>query len=227
MFATPGMQNCGLMIIAIVLDGAPAWWSGKVVKMTDMPQTVAIYSGMGGGAAATIAALEFARGEIHGAVPFSGSCVAFAKLQGLMNTAWHLPAQNAVNIVLVGIGIVLGDAPTATQIIAGIVLGAAGTRLTQRMAKAINRPISNTLFSPIADRRSPIADHRRGAGRLRPDRHDEGGLVDGRCLDDALRAEGDHRARLRHGGGWRPAQGSWHDQAAGGGGRALRADLRP
>lgn len=181
MFATPGMQNCGLMIIAIVLDGAPAWWLGKVVKMTDMPQTVAIYSGMGVGAAATIAALEFARGEIHGAVSFSGSCVAFANLQGLMHTAWHLPAQNALNIVLavvtvlVGIGIVLGDAPTATQIIAGIVLGAAGTRLTQRMAKAINRPISNTLFSPIADRRSPIADHRRGAGRLRPDRHDEGG----------------------------------------------------
>jgi NAD(P) transhydrogenase subunit beta len=219
-FATPGMQNYGLMIIAILLGGALAWWSGKVVKMTDMPQMVAIYNGMGGGAAAAIAALEFARGEIHGtvhvalatlgaligAVSFSGSCVAFAKLQGLMNKAWRLPAQNAVNIVLavltvlVGVGIVIGDAPTATQIIAffvlslvlgviitlpiggadmpvvislfnaftglavgfegyvlgipaliiaGIVVGAAGTLLTQLMAKAMNRPISNILFSPI------------------------------------------------------------------------------
>lgn len=42
MFATPGMQNYGLMIIAIVLGGALAWSSGKVVKMTDMQQMVAI-----------------------------------------------------------------------------------------------------------------------------------------------------------------------------------------
>jgi NAD(P) transhydrogenase subunit beta len=76
--------------------------------MTDMPQMVAIYNGMGGGAAAAIAAIEFARGEPHGtvtstlavlgaligAVAFSGSCVAFAKLQGLMKKAFRLPAQN-------------------------------------------------------------------------------------------------------------------------------------
>ncbi|MEK7885424.1 hypothetical protein [Methyloversatilis sp. NSM2] len=42
MFATPGMQNYGLMIIGIVLGGALAWWSGKVVKMADMQQMVAI-----------------------------------------------------------------------------------------------------------------------------------------------------------------------------------------
>jgi NAD(P) transhydrogenase subunit beta len=36
--------------------------------MTDMPQMVAIYNGMGGGAAAAIAAVEFARGEMHGTV---------------------------------------------------------------------------------------------------------------------------------------------------------------
>ncbi len=44
-FATPGMQNFGLIILAIVIGGAAAWWSGKVVKMTDMPQMVAIYNG--------------------------------------------------------------------------------------------------------------------------------------------------------------------------------------
>jgi NAD(P) transhydrogenase subunit beta len=219
-FFTPGMQNFGLMIVAIAVGGALAWWSGKVVKMTDMPQMVAIYNGMGGGAAAAIAALEFARGGVHGvvftslatlgaligAVSFSGSCVAFAKLQGIMTKTWRLPAQNAVNIVLalvtvlVGIGIVVSGDPTPTQvitffilslvlgviitlpiggadmpvvislfnaftglavgfegyvlgipalIIAGIVVGAAGTLLTQLMAKAMNRPITNILFSPI------------------------------------------------------------------------------
>ncbi len=220
-FATPGMQNFGLMIVAIVAGGALAWWSGKVVKMTDMPQMVAIYNGMGGGAAAAIAALEFARGEIHGpvvatlavlgaligSVAFSGSCIAFAKLQGIMQKAWRLPAQNAVNVVLalatVGLGaaIVLAERPepalvvgffvlalilgailtspiggadmpvvisllnaftglavgfegyvlgNPALIVAGIVVGAAGTLLTQLMAKAMNRPISNVLFTPIS-----------------------------------------------------------------------------
>ena len=112
-FLTPGMGNYLLMIIAIGLGGALAWVSGKRVAMTDMPQMVAIYNGMGGGAAAAIAAVEFARGEMHGvvvtllatlgaligAVSFSGSVVAWAKLQGVMKSAFRLPAQNAVNIV--------------------------------------------------------------------------------------------------------------------------------
>ena len=90
-FLTPGMGNMLLMIIAIGLGGVLAWVSGKRVAMTDMPQMVAIYNGMGGGAAAAIAAVEFARGEMHGtvvtllatlgaligAVSFSGSVVAW------------------------------------------------------------------------------------------------------------------------------------------------------
>jgi NAD(P) transhydrogenase subunit beta len=220
-FLTPGMGNMLLMVIAIGLGGVLAWVSGKKVAMTDMPQMVAIYNGMGGGAAAAIAAVEFARGEMHGtvvtllatlgaligAVSFSGSVVAWAKLQGVMNKAFRLPAQNAVNVVLalvtVGFGaaiviapqvdpmlvgaffvlaLVLGavitlpiggaDMPVVISlfnaftglavgfegfvmgipalIIAGIVVGAAGTLLTQLMAKAMNRPISNILFVPMA-----------------------------------------------------------------------------
>jgi len=219
-FATPKMGNFGLMILAIVAGGGLAWYLGKVVKMTDMPQMVAVYNGMGGGAAAAIAALEFAKGEVHdpitttlavlgaliGSVAFSGSCIAFAKLQGIMKKAYRLPAQNAVNVVLalltVGLGIsiitashldsqvligffvlalVLGviltspiggaDMPVVISllnaftglavgfegyvlhnpslIIAGIVVGASGTLLTQLMAKAMNRPISNVIFTPI------------------------------------------------------------------------------
>ncbi len=64
-FLTPGLHNIGLMLVAIAVGTVLAWWSGKTVKMTDMPQMIAIYNGMGGGAAAAIAAVEFARGEAH------------------------------------------------------------------------------------------------------------------------------------------------------------------
>ena len=220
-FFTPGLGNVGLMVLAIVAGGAVAWWSGKTVKMTDMPQMVAIYNGMGGGAAAAIAALEFARGEVHGpvvatlavagaligSIAFSGSCIAYAKLQGIMKNAFRLPQQNLVNIVmaaltaLLGLVIIISDVPSSAMIIlffvfalalgviltcpiggadmpvvisllnaftglavglegyvlanpalivAGTVVGAAGTLLTQLMAKAMNRPITNVIFTPIS-----------------------------------------------------------------------------
>ena len=217
----PGMQNFAWMILAIVIGGSLAWVSGKRVAMTDMPQMVAIYNGMGGGAAAAIAALEFARGEVHGtmvtilavlgaligSVAFSGSCVAFAKLQGIMKKAFRLPAQNQVNMALAAVTGILGlaiitaehpgmfaialffllalalgaivtapiggaDMPVVISllnaftglavgfegyvlgnpalVVAGIVVGASGTLLTQLMAKAMNRPIKNVIFAPIS-----------------------------------------------------------------------------
>ena len=216
----PGMQNYALMIVAMAIGGGAAWWSGKRVAMTDMPQMVAIYNGMGGGAAAAIALLEFIRGGVHGAtgmtmgilgaligsVAFSGSCVAFAKLQGIMKKAFRLPGQQHVNVGLAAVVIILGlaiitsdsvgmgaialffilalalgviitmpiggaDMPVVISllnaftglavgfegyvlgnpalVVAGIVVGAAGTLLTQLMAKAMNRPIMNVVFTPI------------------------------------------------------------------------------
>src|SRR5271169_3660951 len=90
--------NLMLVIGAIALGGIVAWVSGKRVAMTNMPQMIALYNGMGGGAAAAIAALELYRGSEHsvthlaiatiggfiGAVSFSGSLIAFAKIQGLI-----------------------------------------------------------------------------------------------------------------------------------------------
>src|SRR5512135_681730 len=128
-FLWPGMTNYALMLIALAIGGGVAWWGGKVVKMTDMPQMVAIYNGMGGGAAAAIAALEFARGEMHsavitalatlgaliGAVSFSGSAVAFAKLQGIMKKTFRLPLQNGVNLILAGLAVIIG----ASMVVAG------------------------------------------------------------------------------------------------------------
>ncbi len=219
-FFAPGKTiNLILCVVAIALGGGVAAWLGKVVKMTDMPQMVAIYNGMGGGAAALIAAVEFTRpvpptglhavlamlGAFIGSVAFSGSVLAFAKLQGIMKKAVRWPAQNLGNVihtlVTLGLGIaivvvgphpllviaffvmalILGLALTSpiggadmpvvisllnaftglavglegyvlgnpALIIAGIVVGAAGTLLTQLMAKAMNRPLTNVLFAPI------------------------------------------------------------------------------
>jgi len=123
-FLIPGLRNLALMLAALGIGGAAAWISGKKVKMTDMPQMVAIYNGMGGGAAAAIAAIEFARADSHsvvvttlavlgaliGSVSFTGSCVAYAKLQGLLKKAHRLPAQNVVNVLLAFAALGLGAA---------------------------------------------------------------------------------------------------------------------
>ena len=55
-----------LIAIAVVLGSVIAAWSGKRVAMTDMPQMIALYNGMGGGAAGAIAAVELFGGEAHG-----------------------------------------------------------------------------------------------------------------------------------------------------------------
>ncbi|MGB5540858.1 MAG: NAD(P)(+) transhydrogenase (Re/Si-specific) subunit beta [Gammaproteobacteria bacterium] len=217
-FFHPGMQNFLLMTVAIALGGGLALWSGKRVAMTDMPQMIALYNGMGGGAAGAIAAVELLRGEfpsttfltlaiagaLIGSVSFSGSLVAFAKLQGWARKPLRFPGQQVFNLALlaatVGIGAWLviqgelagglvllffalalaygvmmalpiggADMPVvislfnaltglavafegfvlgnAAMIIAGTVVGSAGTLLTQLMAKAMNRSIGSVLFS--------------------------------------------------------------------------------
>ena len=66
-FFYPGMQNYLLMTVAIALGGGLAYWSGKRVAMTNMPQMIALYNGMGGGAAGAIAAVELLRGHFPSA----------------------------------------------------------------------------------------------------------------------------------------------------------------
>ena len=99
-----------------------AWWSGKRVAMTDMPQMIALYNGMGGGAAAAIAAVELYRGETHGyagstlavaggligAVSFTGSAVAFGKLQGLIKRSLRFGGQQMLNLLLLLAAVALG-----------------------------------------------------------------------------------------------------------------------
>ena len=47
----PDVGNYLLMTVAIIVGGGAALWSGKKVAITDMPQMIALYNGMGGGAA--------------------------------------------------------------------------------------------------------------------------------------------------------------------------------
>ena len=220
-FLFPGMDNYVLMMVAIAIGGIVAWVSGKKVAMTDMPQMIALYNGMGGGAAAAIAAVELFGGEDHGltfgvlavlggmigSVSFSGSMVAFAKLQGLLKKTFRFPGQQFFNMILMVATLALGgmivnhqggadiiiaffvvalilgvtmtlpiggaDMPVVislynaltglavafegfvlqneAMIIAGTVVGAAGTLLTQLMARAMNRSLANVLFSGFGD----------------------------------------------------------------------------
>jgi NAD(P) transhydrogenase subunit beta len=221
-FAITGGHNLGLIVAGIALGVIPTWLWGKKVAMTDMPQMVALFNGMGGGSAAAIGAgelLKFSQpgvpapplatltlaviGALIGAISMTGSIIAWAKLDGRMDKRFVFGGQQVVNFavfaaaVLAGLALILwrldaslvvvffllalafgvlmtlpiggADMPVVISlynaltglavafegyamgiealIVAGMVVGAAGTFLTQLMAKAMNRPLSNVLFS--------------------------------------------------------------------------------
>ena len=217
--------NVGLGVLALVVGGGIAWWGGKKVAMTAMPQMVALYNGMGGGAAGAIAAVELfgtktpgatqlvvtLLGALIGSISLSGSLIAWAKLEGVIKKPLRVPGQQYFNILVLlgtlavaaylvyvaqgGIGQLLptpqliylffgcalaygilmtlpiggADMPVVISIynaatglavglegfvlenpalmIAGMVVGAAGTLLTLLMAKAMNRSVANVLFT--------------------------------------------------------------------------------
>ncbi|WP_243351450.1 NAD(P)(+) transhydrogenase (Re/Si-specific) subunit beta [Stenotrophomonas acidaminiphila] len=60
-FFLPGLHNIALILVALALGTGLAWVSAKKVAITDMPQMVALYNGMGGGSAAAIGAVELLR----------------------------------------------------------------------------------------------------------------------------------------------------------------------
>src|SRR6202041_2525949 len=74
-FAVPLTLNFYLIVAAIALGSVVAWISGKRVAMTDMPQMIALYNGMGGGAAAAIAAVELYSGNEHNLVHLTMAAV--------------------------------------------------------------------------------------------------------------------------------------------------------
>jgi NAD/NADP transhydrogenase beta subunit len=252
----PALHNYLLMLLALAVGSALAWYAAKRVAMTDMPQMIAIYNGMGGGAAGAIGALELMRtqgvaeaqaadaalaglsqtaivlavlGALIGSVSFSGSLIAFAKLQGLINRSIIFAFQNYFNLAVLGLALLTGllvffstsstllalffgfalafgilmtlpiggaDMPVvislynaltglavglegfvldnAALIIAGTVVGASGTLLTQLMAKAMNRSLGNVLFSGFG---STLVTSSVSDGTLKPIEAPDAGLM--------------------------------------------------
>ncbi len=204
-----------LIIVGLVIGTAIGVPAARNVKMTQMPQMVALFNGVGGGAVALIAWVEYRHhfgggwplrsegfelfGAIVGSISFWGSNIAFGKLQEILpGRPVKLPGQSAINAVLLAIAVVsavvlaagthsqllfivgilvvsailgnllvlpiggadmpvvisllnafTGLAAAATglalsnpvMIVAGMIVGASGTILTNQMAKAMNRSV--------------------------------------------------------------------------------------
>ena len=119
-FFQPGLSHIGLIVIGMVIGAVVGIPASRMVKMTAMPQLVAIFNGVGGGAAALVAMTEFLGfggqkpatyvtlevlvGVLIGTVSFAGSAIAFIKLQELITgRPITYPGQQIVNALL-GIG---------------------------------------------------------------------------------------------------------------------------
>ncbi len=240
-FFSPHLSNFLLIFLGVAIGGLGGWYWARVVKMTAMPQMVAMFNGMGGGSAAAIAAVELLTnvsspataglsmaGAIIGSISIAGSVIAFLKLQGWMrskpivlparqvlntgvlavgvafggyallvaDTFWLLPfyvllllygllltlpiggadmpvvislfnALTGIAVGLDGFALVngpLGDAGYA-MVIAGVLVGAAGSLLTYLMAKAMNRSVANVFFSAFGAQEETGAEVR---GQLKP-----------------------------------------------------------
>ncbi len=124
-FTTAGIIIC---VVGLVIGGIVGVVSARRVKMTAMPQMVAIFNGAGGGAAALVGVsallkltgqqLEFQTGfpevlaVIIGGISFAGSVIAFLKLQELITGApITFPGQHLVNgllaLVIIALAVVL------------------------------------------------------------------------------------------------------------------------
>jgi H+-translocating NAD(P) transhydrogenase subunit beta len=214
-----GSGTVVLIIVGLAIGTAVGVPAARNVKMTAMPQMVALFNGVGGGAVVLIAWVEFRHhfagdwplraegfelfGAIVGSISFWGSGIAFAKLQEILpGRPIKLPGQSAINGVLLVIAIVsavvlasgthsqllfivgilvvpalLGnllvlpiggaDMPVVisllnaltglsaaatgvalsnpVMIVAGMIVGASGTILTDQMAKAMNRSVPSII----------------------------------------------------------------------------------
>jgi NAD(P) transhydrogenase subunit beta len=215
------LHHLPAILAAMAVGTAIAVPAARAVKMTAIPQMVAIFNGVGGGAAALVSLNEYIRTGssanvgvalavvfscIVGCVSFTGSLITFAKLQELMtgrpvtfpgasvltavvatvamgcgiavlptHGVGLLVAATAVSLAL-GVLFVLpvggADVPIVISllnaftgltvaasgyvlnntllIVAGTLVGAAGTLLTQLMAGAMGRPLTGILFGAFA-----------------------------------------------------------------------------
>jgi NAD(P) transhydrogenase subunit beta len=116
-----------LIFAAIALGTIVGWITAKRVPMTKMPELVSLFNGMGGACAALISIIEFYNsqqtyvvehssigtmiailgGMVIGSISFSGSIIAFLKLNGTMKKPIRLPSYNIINIIVLLLTLVL------------------------------------------------------------------------------------------------------------------------
>ena len=230
--------NWGLIALGIVIGTAIGVPAARNVKMTAMPQMVALFNGVGGGAIALIAWAEFREqggdltdlevgiplvfAAIVGSISFWGSNIAFGKLQELISGKplslgkLQLPVQGLIGlaalacavaivaepqseIIMIGLLVFAGvfgvmlvlpiggaDMPVVISllnaftglaaaaagialenqalIVAGMIVGASGTILTQQMAIAMNRTITSVIVGGFGGGGAEVAAGAAGAG---------------------------------------------------------------
>jgi H+-translocating NAD(P) transhydrogenase subunit beta len=131
-----------LIIVGVAIGTAVGIPAARTVKMTAMPQMVALFNGVGGGAVALISLVEFreAGGDIElealipilfaaiiGSVSFWGSNVAFLKLQETLKRGFRIPkaVNAALALIAVGAAVVIA-AGSESQALFWLILVAAG-----------------------------------------------------------------------------------------------------
>jgi NAD(P) transhydrogenase subunit beta len=133
-----GLSAWVLVILGIAIGGGIGAWRARTVKMTDMPQLVAFFHALVGLAAVLVAAgalyapqafgigtagaihgaslVEMSLGAAIGAITFTGSIIAFAKLDGRMSgKPIMLPQRHLINIALAAAVVILIGVFMATE----------------------------------------------------------------------------------------------------------------
>ncbi|NND92488.1 MAG: NAD(P)(+) transhydrogenase (Re/Si-specific) subunit beta [Granulosicoccus sp.] len=236
MFFHPQLkQNVELIIVAMTLGGGIALLHARRVDMTDIPQMVALYNGLGGAAAASIGLLVLLNVTEYGAmakamavlsgligsIAFAGSLFAFLRLSGRFSRregfAKRQVAYLANGSLVLLLGLILATSATAhpillllfallavsfgllmtlptsgadmpvlislynaltglavafdgfvlenpAMIVAGTIVFAAGSLLTRLMARAVNRRLSEIMYSGFGlgtevQNKEPRRDH--------------------------------------------------------------------
>jgi H+-translocating NAD(P) transhydrogenase subunit beta len=146
-FFTAGLKNFASILIVMAIAAPVGAYAARAVKMTAMPEMVALFNGVGGGAAALVALADFHNSipepgrlsaetsiaivlsALIGSVSFAGSMIAFAKLRELIGgRPITYPGQQFGNMGLlaglVAVGIVIVAGPQKQYLLIAIILGA-------------------------------------------------------------------------------------------------------
>ena len=122
-------SNIVLIFVALLIGSILGVLGAKKVKMTAMPQMVSLFNGMGGACAAIISVIEYQHsfnmgdygylgtvlaGLLIGSISFSGSMIAFGKLNGNINDK-TIPGQSIINLILMVALIATGAYLTTLQ----------------------------------------------------------------------------------------------------------------